>query len=135
MKPNGRKSLTQQHLRDSNNIRHIMEKSTRMGQRVHLPTEGMFYGDFTNIGSYHDSMNRMIQAQEAFMTLPSRVRSKFENDPGKLIQFLENPKNVQEAVELGILDKKALPPEEETIIETQPKSKTKTKPETKESES
>lgn len=129
MKPKGRKSLTQQHLRDSNNIRHIMERSTRLGIRGQLPTEGMFYGDFTNVGTYHQNLNKIIEAQEAFMTLPSRVRSRFENDPGKLIDFLNDEKNIQEAVELGILDKKALPSEPETIVETKPKAKPKPKEE------
>lgn len=48
------------------------------------------------------------------MTLPPEIRTRFDNDPGKLIDFVADPDNRQEAQELGIVNpapEPAKPPE------------------------
>lgn len=53
-------------------------------------------------------MQLMAQAQQNFMLLPAEIRERFNNDPGRLIAFLEDDRNKNEAIKLGIVNK---PPE------------------------
>lgn len=53
--------------------------------------------------SLHDAMQRVREAESAFMRLPAELRRRFADDPGNLWEFLQNPANAQEAVDLGLL--------------------------------
>lgn len=125
MKPKNKPSQVQQHMRDAVDIRTIMERARRTGQQP-APQSPLFYGDFTSVGSYHDTMNRLVSAQNSFMRLPSKIRQRFQNDPGQLLEFLNNKENIQEAIELGILSKIQEPVAEgNKEPEAKPKSKKK----------
>jgi phage internal scaffolding protein len=78
------------------------------------------YGDFTGIGDYHTALNQVIAAEDEFMSLPAQLRARFENDPAQLINFLDNPENYNEAVSLGLVNKK---PEEVTQVIEIPQEK------------
>lgn len=65
-------------------------------------------GDFSAVTDFHTAMNMVRQAEESFMLLPGEVRERFANDPAKVIAFLDDPANRDEAVRLGIV---APPPE------------------------
>jgi len=60
-------------------------------------------GDFTAVTDFQSAMNVVRQAEEAFMTLPGEVRARFVNDPQRVLQFLEDPANRDEAVKLGLV--------------------------------
>lgn len=64
------------------------------------------YGDFTNIGSYQECLERVLAIDEHFMSLPAAVRDRFRNKPSELFDFLSDEKNRDEAVKLGLLSKK-----------------------------
>ena len=49
-------------------------------------------------------MNQIVAAQEAFNGLPAAVRKRFGNDPGQMLDFLDDPQNASEAVKLGLVD-------------------------------
>lgn len=70
-----------------------------MPSNVRMPMSG----DFTGIGDYHSALNVVIAADDAFMAMPWEVRRRFEGDPSKLIQFLEDPANRTEAESLGLV--------------------------------
>jgi len=75
------------------------------------PTGQELYGDFSTVDDFLGAQLRVAQAEEAFDRLPSRVRSRFRNDPAELIAFARDPENLQEAIELGLVDKPETPPE------------------------
>jgi hypothetical protein len=50
-------------------------------------------------------LNQTIKVRDFFMGLSARVRSRFENSPQKMIDFLDNPENLSEAVDLGLVPK------------------------------
>jgi len=95
---------TQQHFKDETDINNILRQFNITGQ---LPTKAITprYGDFTNIGDYHTALNAVIAAEDEFMTLPAQLRARFDNDPAELIEFLNNPENLQEAQKLGLVNK------------------------------
>lgn len=65
-------------------------------------------GDFTNVPDFQTALNMVREASDEFMRLPAEVRKRFGNDPGELMVFLEDEKNREEAVKLGLVNK---PPE------------------------
>lgn len=62
-------------------------------------------GDFTGVTDYHSALNAVREADAAFMEVPAEIRARFDNDPAKLIKFVENAKNREEAIELGLVPK------------------------------
>lgn len=72
-------------------IRHISERAAQ-GQYMDLPD---------NI-DFQESLNMVHQAQSAFATLPSSVRSRFQNDPAEFLAFMADPANQDEIIKLGL---------------------------------
>lgn len=66
-------------------------------------------GDFSGVVDFHSAMNLVVQATEAFESLPADLRKQFHHDPGELIAFLEDPGNREQAEKLGLVNK---PPEQ-----------------------
>lgn len=108
-KNNNDRSLTNQADMDSADINKIMsrfEKTGLLGDG--LTARQPIYGDFTEVKDYHQMLIAVKNVERAFNTLTANVRNRFDNDPQKLINFLEDPKNNAEAVELGLMDKSVL---------------------------
>lgn len=63
------------------------------------------FGDFTNVPDYQTALNKVIEAQDLFSRLPSKTRDRFENDPQKLLAFLQDAANRDEAISLGLIPK------------------------------
>jgi len=94
-------SLAQQQFRDESDINTILKQFNVTGQ-LPTPVSMPQYGDFTDSVDYHQALNYVIASEEAFMTLPAQIRAKFNNDPGALLDFLNDEKNFSEAEKLGI---------------------------------
>lgn len=99
-------SLAQQHFKEECDINTILRKFSITGLLPEAPLSPR-YGDFSGISDYHTALNRVIAAQDEFEALPAQIRARFDNDPAKLIEFLENDKNRPEAEELGLVEKAA----------------------------
>jgi phage internal scaffolding protein len=107
-------SLAQQHYKEECDINTILQKFNITGLLPESPLSPR-YGDFSGISDYHTAMNRVISAQDEFEALPAQIRARFDNDPSKLIEFLENSENRPEAEELGLVEKVAAEVVEATI--------------------
>lgn len=95
-------SMTQQQFRDEADINEIVRRFGLTGQlpdNLSMPVSG----DFTGVSDFQSAMNLVLQAQEEFMKLPAPVRERFGNDPGKLMAFLDDASNRDEARNLGLL--------------------------------
>lgn len=68
------------------------------------------FGDFTNIPDFHTAMGMIAQAQQGFDSLPALTRERFDNKPEKFVSFFMDPKNQQEAIDLGLANKILKPP-------------------------
>lgn len=89
-------------------INMILKRCRRTGlfpQRTGVPS----YGDFTGAVDFQECLTRIDKANRDFDDLPSEIRSRFDNDPGKLLDFLADADNLAEAREIGLVPK---PPEE-----------------------
>ncbi len=77
------------------------------------------YEDFSNATDYLAALNAVQHANDLFDSMPARVRKRCDNDPAKLIEFLENPANEQEAIDLGLLNPVASQPK--ALVTSAPK--------------
>jgi len=99
---NTEKSRTQAHFAEQCDVNNIVKKYKVNGFLSHTHGRQGVYGDFSNVTDYQTALQTVIDAQNGFMTLPASVRKKFENDPQQLLTFLSDPKNAQEAFDLGL---------------------------------
>lgn len=100
---------TQQSFRDEVDINTIVERFGLTGElpdNMRLPQSG----DFTGITDFHTAMSAVRQAQEQFMQLPGAMRERFNHDPQRLLSFLEDPGNLEEARKLGLVNPEAPKP-------------------------
>nr|WAE43889.1 MAG: internal scaffolding protein [Microviridae sp.] len=95
-------SPTNQHFAEEMDINAIMERASR-GVMPDVSGRSPIFGDFSGVSDYADALRRVEAAQDDFMELPVSVRSRFENDPGLLLAFLDDPRNRAEAVSLGLI--------------------------------
>lgn len=99
---------TKESFQDACDINQIMKKFENGDIISHTSSSPPFYGDFSGAEDYHTTQNRIADANAGFMTLPAKIRDQFDNDAGKLLDFMSNPDNREECEKLGILD--PLPP-------------------------
>lgn len=104
---NEKKSKTQQHYRDKVNINNIVKKYAQTGMMNQMLKENSrdgVFGDFTHpsLQDYSKVLNQVESARKDFLKIPSETRSRFDNDPEKLIKFLADPKNIEESIKLGL---------------------------------
>jgi len=99
-------SLAQQHFKEECDINTILQKFSITGLLPESPLSPR-YGDFSGISDYHTALNRVIAAQDEFEALPAQIRARFDNDPAKLIEFLDNDANRPEAEDLGLVERAA----------------------------
>lgn len=101
-------SETQQEFRDECNINIILKRFGATGRLPNLKTNGQF-GDFTHVDDYMSALNQVMHAQDSFAELPALLRERFNHDPGQLLAFLGDPKNIDEAIKLGLVNKPQAP--------------------------
>lgn len=140
------RSVTNQSDKDSTDINLIMKRYEKTGLITDLITGNNrqpMYGDFTEVSNFHEMQSKIARVTQAFEALPASTRSKFNNDPAVLVDFLADPKNDAEAVKLGLKDASVLPVDNPTETSTnseadkpkdQPKTAAKSSKKTKPSD-
>ena len=98
-----------QEYKDQVDVNRIIAKYKKTQDPSLLAGKTGVYADLTDIKDYQSSLNSIIKADAAFMALPSQIRERFANDPSRLISFLADSKNNNEAVELGLRKKPEQP--------------------------
>lgn len=68
-----------------------------------------YFGDFTDAVDFKTALDRIRVAYENFDRLPATLRTRFNNDPRELYAWVNNPDNLDEAIDLKILSKEAAP--------------------------
>lgn len=100
---NDEPSLTKQSFSEDCDINVIMARFEKTGVLPSSVNDSPRYGDFSDVVDYDESLRVVMEADEAFMSLPAKVRARFQNDPSELIEFVRDPANMQEARDLGLL--------------------------------
>lgn len=123
---NGDPSHAKQSFRDECDINKIMASYQKTGAVTHFAKHQPSY-QICSGQSFHEAMNLCLDAQTMFDDLPATLRSKFMNDPSQFLEFVQNPDNAAEMIELGLSNAKPQPPAE--IVPEAPSDPPKPPPE------
>lgn len=105
MTVNNEPSMTRQEFTAACDVNNILRKYMKNGVNPFVITQDARYGDFASLpGSYSEAIAFVNDAEDQFMQLPAALRARFSNDPGLLLDFLNDPQNAKEAVELGLME-------------------------------
>lgn len=114
---------TKQEMAAACDINNIMKRFNETGSIDHLSITPPMNGDFTSSGDYRALLHRAMLAEKTFAALPSRLRNRFGQDPGQLMDFMNDPANEEEAFALGLIkrvpDPVDPPPQPVVIIPTE----------------
>ena len=112
-------SLTEHAQAQEADVNYIMDKYKKTGHLPVLRAEGGTYSDITQVPDLASALETVTKAQEAFDALPAHIREKFGNSPVLMTNFLSDPKNLPEAVKLGLAEEIA--PEKPIQVEIKEK--------------
>lgn len=101
----GLPSKTHQSMADACDVNTIVGKFTVTGFASHVNAGEYQFGDFSSAGDFQNQMDRIAEAKTQFESLPVRLRSKVNHDPTKIMDYMADPKNRDELVEMGVLEK------------------------------
>ena len=101
----GKDCKTKQEFKEECQIQNIINKYHKTGMVSHLAKHQAQYGDFSKINSYQDAVMAVLDAEETFKELPANIRTMFKNNPQELLDFVNDDKNYEKAVELGLIAK------------------------------
>ncbi|AXH76661.1 MAG: internal scaffolding protein [Microviridae sp.] len=99
---------TQQQFKDECDINVILERFGVTG-RLPLTTMQPMSGDFTGVEDYHSAVEAVRAANENFMTMPAKMRERFNSDPQVFVDFCLNPANIDAVREMGLAPRPAAP--------------------------
>lgn len=108
---NDEPSLTQQSDAADLDINVIMKRYGGSGMLPQVTMQPL-YGDFSETGDFSAAKQRVLEAEDAFLTIPADIRARFDNDPGKFIEFATNPDNLEKLQEMGLADAPPRKPDE-----------------------
>jgi len=95
--------MAKQSFANEVDINKIIAGYEKTGMIQHLNTKEPFYGDVSKFRSYQECLDLVQEADSLFQSMDARVRERFKNDPVEMVSFLDDPKNLDEAVTLGMV--------------------------------
>ena len=98
---NNQPSMTKQADRAGACIHKILDKFKKTGLLPQRTVEPLS-GKIPDIESFHEAMSLVVNAQQQFDALPSDLRAKFHNNPQEFVEFVNNPENVDQLIEMGL---------------------------------
>lgn len=99
----------QQSRKNDNLPKHIVQK---FAEGTLAPAPAPQFMDQYDIPTFHEAQNIVTSINQDFANQPSKIRARFQNSPTKLIEFCQDKKNINEAIELGLLQKLPSAPKE-----------------------
>lgn len=99
----GTVSMTKQSHKDECDINQILAKFQKSGMVTHSNKNAARYGFATSL-DLRESLEIVKEAQTMFDELPSTIRKKFRNEPAEFLDFVQNPDNLAEMGEMGMLN-------------------------------
>lgn len=80
---------TQQQFKSEVDINRIVEKARRGIVPTFLAKGTPVFGDFSHVPDLTEAYDAIERAQEAFMSLPAKLRQELDNDPRKIVELTE----------------------------------------------
>lgn len=98
-------SMTKQEFVRECDVNNVIKQYKSHGMLSHVNAKAAqgAYQDLPDSVDFQESLHTIMVAEQAFMTLPAKVRDRFGQDPAEFLAFLSNAENADEARKLGIL--------------------------------
>lgn len=97
-------SMTDPSFQEQSDVNTIIKRYQKTG---HWPAKQTGqYMDLSETPDLHTAMDIVTKAQQAFNELPAELRKRFGNSPIELVNYLQDPTNDQEAIKLGLKEKR-----------------------------
>lgn len=113
-RPNGSKRIqkdvgnftnVKQSHKEECDVKNIIKKYRAAGAPLPVADNPELYGNYAIVGDFVDAQQTILKAQEQFNGLDAYTRERFDNDPAKMLAFVNNPANRDELIELGFIPK------------------------------
>lgn len=95
-------SKTRQEFMDDCDVNVLMDRFEKTGMIPNGNPAAPRYLDVSDVPDLRQSLQILSEAEDAFMSLPAKVRGTFDNDPLKFIEFAQDPKNLDELRSMGL---------------------------------
>ena len=105
-------TMAEQHTGHLTDINYLMEKYRPDELDAYLAARSQYRKeilghDFSQEPSLQDGMNVVVQSRQAFDELPDDIKIHFKNHV-EFLKFIDNPKNEEKMIKLGLLKKQDL---------------------------
>lgn len=117
---NTESSMTDQSFKKDCDVNTVIARFKKTGQITHLARTQGVYADLSETKDLLSSIMEVQRANDAFMTLPSQLRAKLNNSPADFIEWINDPKNDEEAIKYGLKSRSVI---SEEVKEPQKKEK------------
>lgn len=98
-------SRTKQSAEPETNIKQIFSRFQATGEMTHISNALMAYRDMSDLPDLESAMNIVANANSLFAELPAHIRKRVGHDAANFLPFIDDPENLEECIELGILPK------------------------------
>lgn len=112
-------AVTKQEFKKDCDINIIMKNYRNTGELSHV-REYLGWDakdNYPSMTEYQEMHDLVLEADAAFAELPSELRTRLDNEPAKFLEWIDDPENRQEAIDMKILPpvpREPKPPVEET---------------------
>ena len=96
-------SKTEQSHLESTDINKIFHASNHSPE-ILIPDAPPTFGDFSNVADFTEMQNRVADAISGFEALPAETRAFFDHKPANLVEFMNDPDNAQDAINMGLIE-------------------------------
>lgn len=102
-------SMTRQEFAEECDINVLMSRYEKTGMLPVNERAPPMYVDFSAVPDFQTGMQLMIDAEEAFMRLPAKVRKEFDNDPLRFVEYAQDGDNLEKLREWGLAEPEKAP--------------------------
>lgn len=106
---------TRQEFKDECDVNLIMARFQKTGQWPPRDAAAPVYLDVSGAPDLMTALQVMSDADQAFMSLPARVRAEFENDPLKFVAFAADENNLDQLRDWGLAKPKEAAPQPQAV--------------------
>ena len=119
----GEDILVEQSHKDEVDINKIIKRHgiDLINKTAALQAPTMQFDDVTG-NDFQEAMNIILKAEGTFNSLPSELRKQFDNSPAQYLDFVQNPANSDQLIEMGLQNAPEPAPEPVQVVVTNPET-------------
>lgn len=109
----GTESMTKQSHKAECDINTILKQYQKTGIITHINNQQPLYTDLPSDIDFQQSLEILNRAEDAFASLPSKVRDHFNNSPQEFLEAFKDPRQRDYLTEMGLINR---PPPQVTAV-------------------